>query len=239
MPDTFFVADVHLGLDSSRRQKTFIAFLAHVRSCGGNLYLLGDFFDFWANNRAMYRRMLPVLEGLRELSASGATVGFIYGNRDFLVRSSMLESFGITLLGEQADIELGSQRAHITHGYTLCLNDTPFLIYKKNVWPVFRLLDRLLPGMLSNYVVRTFILRSKDPGAQRQTPGPRFQFTRDAIEAYFHRGVDAVICGHTHVEESFSSGQKRFFAIGSWDDTHGPYLVCRDGTFIRETFAVS
>jgi len=239
MPDTFFVADVHLGLECGPRHQAFIDFTAHVRSRGGDLYLLGDFFDFWANNRAVLRSMLPVLESLRMLSAAGSTVGFIYGNRDFLVTAATLGSFGITFLGEQADIELGSQRAHITHGYTLCLNDAPFLAYKKNVWPLFRLFDRLLPGMLANYIVRTFILRSKDPGVQKQAPGPRFQFTPEAIEAHFRRGIETVICGHTHVEESFSSGQKRFFALGSWDDTHGPYLAYRDGVFVRETFTVS
>ncbi len=239
MPDTFFAADVHLGLDSSRRQQTFVDFLAHVSSRGGNLYLLGDFFDFWANNRAVLRSMLPVLERLRELSAAGAAVGFIYGNRDFLVPSATLEPFGITFLGEQADIVLGSQRVHVTHGYTLCLNDAPFLAYKRIMWPVFRMLDRLLPGAVANYLVRTLVLKSKDPGAQKQAPGTRFHFTRDAIEAHFKRGIDAVICGHTHAEESFSSGGRQFFALGSWDDTLGPYLVHRDGAFIRETFAAT
>ena len=113
MPDTFFVADVHLGLYNTQRKQTFIDFLAHVRSCSGNLYILGDFFDFWANNQPMRSAMQPVLEGLQHLSASGAMVGFIYGNRDFLVSDATLVPFGITHLGEQADITLGDLRVHL------------------------------------------------------------------------------------------------------------------------------
>jgi UDP-2,3-diacylglucosamine hydrolase len=240
MPDTFFAADVHLGMDSTRRQQTLIDFLSYVRSCRGNLYLLGDFFDFWANNRAMLRSMLPVLESLRSVSATGTTVGFIYGNRDFLVRPDTLSPFGITWLGEQADIMLGSLLVHITHGYTMCLNDAPFLAYQRYVWPLSRLLDRLLPGMIANYIVRRFILRSKESFVdQQKAQGSRFEFTREAIETCFRRGIDVVICGHTHEEEYFSSGQNQFFALGGWDEALGPYLVHRDGMFIRETFTAS
>jgi UDP-2,3-diacylglucosamine hydrolase len=235
MPDTFFVADVHLGLDNTQRKQTFIDFLAHVRSCSGNLYILGDFFDFWANNQPMRSAMQPVLEGLQHLSASGAMVGFIYGNRDFLVSDATLAPFGISHLGEQADISLGALRIHITHGYDLCLHDTSFRVYKKYMWPVWRMLDRLLPGNLANYIVHNFVLKEKTAVSDHDKT--RFQFTRSAVDAHFQRGVDVVICGHTHDEQTFSAGLHHFYSLDCWQDTAGPYLVYRDGKFIRETFA--
>ncbi len=235
MPDTFFVADVHLGFDNTQRKQTFIDFLAHVRSCSGDLYILGDFFDFWANNRPMRLAMQPVLEALQHLTASGSTVGFVFGNRDFLVGDATLAPFGITHLGEQADITLGDLRVHITHGYSLCQNATSFLAYKKYVWPVWRMLDRLLPGNLANYIAHNFVLKEKTAVSDHDKI--RFQFTRSAIDAHFQRGVDVVICGHTHDEQTFSAGSKQFFSLDCWQDTAGPYLVYRDGKFIRETFA--
>jgi UDP-2,3-diacylglucosamine hydrolase len=234
MPDTFFVADVHLGFDNTQRQQTFVDFLAYVRSCSGDLYILGDFFDFWANNRPMRFAMQPVLEGLQHLTASGSTVGFVFGNRDFLARAAALKPFGITHLGEQADISLGDLRIHITHGYSLCQDDTSFLVYKKYAWPVWRLLDRVLPGWFGNYIVRRFVLKEKtgvsDPDKIQ------FQFTRSVIDAHFQRGVDVVICGHTHEEQTFSAGSKQFFSLDCWQDMVGPYLVHREGKFIRDTF---
>ena len=234
MPDTFFVADVHLGLDNIQRQQTFVDFLTHVRSCSGDLYILGDFFDFWANNRPMRLAMQPVLEGLQHLTASGATVGFVYGNRDFLARAACLHPFGITHLGEQADITLGDLRVHITHGYSLCQNDTSFLVYKKFMWPVWRFLDWLLPGRFGNYIVRKFVLQEKTVVSGQDKI--RFQFTRSAIDAHFQRGIDAVICGHTHDEQTFSAASKQFFSLDCWEDLVGPYLVHREGKFIRDTF---
>lgn len=235
MTDTFFVADTHLGLDNTQRQQTFADFIAYVQSCSGDLYILGDFFDFWANNRAMLRAMLPVLEKLQNLASSGSTIGFVYGNRDFLAGPAALEPFGITCFGEQADINLGDLRVHITHGYSLCLSDTEFLAYKKRMWPMFRILDRLLPGGLAHFIARKFIIRSKQVvNSQDQS---RFRFTLPAIEAHFERGIDALICGHTHAEETFSVGAKHFYALGCWEDTAGPYLVYRGGVFFRETFS--
>jgi len=237
MTDTFFVADTHIGFDNTKRQQAFADFIAYVQSCSGDLYILGDFFDFWANNRAMLRAMLPVLEKLQTLSSSGSTIGFIYGNRDFLAGSAALEPFGITCLGEQADITLGDLRVHITHGYSLCLSDTEFLAYKKRMWPMFRILDRLLPGRLEHFIARKFIIRSKQVvNSQDQS---RFLFTRSAIEDHFQRGIDAVICGHSHVEETFSVGAKQFYALGCWEDTAGPYLVHRRGSFTRATFTAA
>jgi UDP-2,3-diacylglucosamine hydrolase len=234
MPDTFFVADVHLGFDNTQRQQTFVDFLTHVRSCSGDLYILGDFFDFWANNRPMRLAMQPVLEGLQHLTASGSTVGFVFGNRDFLVGDATLAPFGITHLGEQADITLGDLRVHITHGYNLCQHDTPFLVYKKYIWPFWGLLDRVLPGSVANYIVRRFILKEK--AAVSDHDKIRFQFTRSVIDAHLQRGVDAVICGHTHDEQTFSVGSKQFFSLDCWQDMVGPYLVYREGKFIRDTF---
>lgn len=235
MPDTFFVADVHLGLDNKLRQQTFVDFIEHVRSCSGNLYILGDFFDFWANNRAMRHAMLPVLKALQRLSASGATIGFVYGNRDFLAGPAALEPFGITCLGEQADISLGDLQTHITHGYSFCRNDTSFLVYKTYIWPVWGLLDRLLPGRLANYIVRRFILKEKSSVSEQDKI--RFQFTPAAIDVHFKRGIDVVICGHTHDEEEFSVGPNSFYSLGCWEDTAGPYLVHRAGRFTRATFS--
>jgi len=235
MPDIFFVADTHLCFDNSTRQQTFIKFVEHVHSCCGHLYILGDFFDFWANNRIMRQKMLPVLQSLQALSSDGGMVGFVCGNRDFLAGPAALGPFGVTYLGEQADIRAGDLQVHITHGYSLCLDDSRFLAYKKRMWPLFRLLDRVLPGSLEHAIARRFIIKSKQV-VSSQEPS-RFQFTKSAIEDLFQRGNDAVICGHTHLEETCIQGRKQFYALGCWDDTTGPYLVYRKGAFIRETFA--
>lgn len=237
MADTFFVADVHLGFDSAGRFKLFSDFVEHVRACSGDLYILGDFFDFWANNRAVYQRMRPVLERLGGLAAQGATVGFVFGNRDFLIGPDTLGPFGITFLGEQADISLAGKRVHLTHGYSLCLDDRRFQVYKKIMWPVFGFFDRVLPGALVNYLVRTFFIRDKVPDTRPAHPqDPRCHFTRAAIESHFERGIDAVICGHTHAEESFTAGAKQFYSLGCWDDARGAYLLHSGGVFTRKVF---
>jgi UDP-2,3-diacylglucosamine pyrophosphatase LpxH len=94
----------------------------------------------------------------------------------------------------------------------------------------------VLPGSFEHAIARRFIIRSKQV-ISSQEPS-RFQFTSSAIETHFKRGIDVVICGHTHAEETFQLDGRHFYALGCWDDTTGPYLVHRNGEFARATFIV-
>ena len=53
MSKTFFIADVHLRVEDQERQQTLLAFFDMVRQAKGDLYILGDLFDFWANNKKL------------------------------------------------------------------------------------------------------------------------------------------------------------------------------------------
>lgn len=234
MEKTFFIADIHLSTDNSERKRLITAFLDRVLSERGDLYILGDLFDFWANNRRLVKSHQDVFLKLQKLSASNSRVGLLFGNRDFLISRNVLASFGIDFLGEEAEISVGTRRLFLAHGHTLCLSDTQFLNYKKKIWPFFRALDRFLPGIIENHIAKLFIQQSKKViESQDQS---RFQFTRPAIDDLFKSGIDAVICGHTHKQEYFVSGAKCFYALPSWDDGKGHYLLHQDGIFSMHEF---
>ncbi|MEE9187577.1 MAG: UDP-2,3-diacylglucosamine diphosphatase, partial [Bacteroidota bacterium] len=56
---TYFISDVHFGLDSRQKERDkeqrLIGFLDHVRKRGKLLYVLGDLFDFWFE----YKTVIP------------------------------------------------------------------------------------------------------------------------------------------------------------------------------------
>jgi UDP-2,3-diacylglucosamine hydrolase len=226
---TFFIADIHLSSDNDERKRLLTAFLDVVLSERGDLFILGDLFDFWANNRRLVKSHRDVFLKLQRLTAGHTRVGLLFGNRDFLISRNVLTSFGIDFLGEEAEISLDTRRVFLTHGHTLCLSDTQFLNYKNKMWPYFRTLDRFLPGIIENRIAQLFMQHSKR--VIKSQDQARFQFTRDAIENLFHAGVDVVICGHTHKQEHYVSGSKCFYALPSWDDDTGHYLLHQDGTF--------
>jgi len=234
MTKTFFIADIHLHFENTRRMHLFKAFLDQVIRARANLYVLGDLFEFWANNRFLIRRYLDILSIFKEAASGGLKTGLLIGNRDFLITDKTLAPFGIDFLGEEAEISLDGKRLFLAHGHTLCLSDTQFLNYKERMWPLFRALDRILPGWIENPIARRFILKSKEV-ISAQDPS-RFQFTEAAIERLFRSGIDAVICGHTHKPETRRSGERVFYALPAWDEQAGHYLMHHEGLFSMHEF---
>lgn len=227
MPRTLFIADIHLTVGNARQQQLFEAFLDRQVSPGDGLYILGDLFDYWANNALVLRSYAWVFEKLQCLCTSGCRVGLLVGNRDFLLRKSMIEKLGIAFLGEEAAVVIDEKKFFLAHGHTLCLLDTNFLQYRARMWPVFRALDRLLPGAIENRLAAKFQQQSKKV-IQAQAP-TRFQFTRSAIEEKFKSGFDYVLCGHRHKEEHYSTGPHCFYALPAWSESTGPYLAFAGG----------
>jgi UDP-2,3-diacylglucosamine hydrolase len=234
MPRSLFIADVHLAADNARQQRLFTAFLDRHISPGDGLYIIGDLFDYWANNSTVLGAHAWVFEKLQQLCKSGCRVGLLIGNRDFLLRKRMVERFGIEFLDEEAPIEAEGKKIYLAHGHTLCLADTQFLRYRSRMWPVFRALDLLLPGWIENKLAARFQQQSKKViEAQDQS---RFQFTRPAIEEKFNAGFDYVICGHTHKPESFCSGSHCFYALPAWEESSGFYLEFGGGEMKLQNF---
>jgi len=233
MTTAFFIADIHLGINSPQRTRLLLSFCDYVLSNHGDLYILGDLFDFWANNKVLRQAHQPLFKKFEAFSAQGQTVGVLLGNRDFLLSQKALNTCGARFLGEEAEIVLDGLRFFLAHGHTLCLADTQFLAYKKKMWPLFRLLDLVLPGWIENRIARSFIRQSKKV-ISRQNP-ERFAFTRSAIEKLFTAGIDIVICGHTHTLEHFSCNGKQFFALPAWDDNAGHYLRYHNGSLSLHT----
>lgn len=227
MAGTCFVSDVHLNMNNANQKKLFSSFLENINS--SNLYIIGDLFDFWANNTTVYAGHSWVFDTLRALISRGCAVGLLIGNRDFLLRKKIVESHGIQYLGEEASVAIGGKQFFLAHGHTLCLSDTEFLQYRARMWPLFKMADRVLPGCIENYLAHKFMMQSKKV-IQAQDPS-RFRFTRNAIEKKFKDGIDYVICGHTHLPETFQSGAHIFHALPAWDENSGYFLYYENDEF--------
>ena len=232
MAGTYFVADVHLNMNNSCQKKLFGSFLDQV-SCS-SLYIIGDLFDFWANNRTVYAAYAWVFDKLKAAISRGCTLWLLTGNRDFLLRKKMVESYGVHYLGEEAMAEIDGKRFFLAHGHTLCLSDTQFLQYRARMWPFFKMADRVLPGFIENYLADKFMLQSKKV-IQAQDPS-RFRFTRIEIGKKFNNGVDYVICGHTHEPETFQTGAHIFHALPAWDDKLGYFLHYEHDVFALQKY---
>lgn len=231
---TFFTADIHLSIGNRRKTGMFESFIDMVIEQRGHLFILGDMFDFWANNSIVVNNNLSVLKKISQISLKGLKAGFVFGNRDYLINAKTLSRFGISHLGEETELELCNKSVLITHGHTLCLSDEKFIRYKKNIWPLIRLLDRVLPGPVENLIARMMIKKSKQT-IKSQSPST-FEFTTPEIDRRFANGTDVVICGHRHRKEVYQNRDKRFYALPAWKDNAGHYLLHEGGEFCFHEF---
>ena len=86
-PLTYFVADVHLGLDvkdMEGREKRFVAFLESIpKDRTDALYMLGDIWDFWYEyHDVVPKGYLRVFSALLALQDAGVRICFFTGNHD-------------------------------------------------------------------------------------------------------------------------------------------------------------
>lgn len=117
---TYFVSDVHLGLnvkDPHAREKRFVDFLNSIpKDRTQALYLLGDIWDFWYE----YHDVVPkgyvrVFAALMDLMEAGVRVYFFQGNHDIWCYR-YFQSMGIEILQQPYFLTLGGKVFCLGHG---------------------------------------------------------------------------------------------------------------------------
>ena len=117
---TYFVADVHLGLqvsDPDGREARFVSFLKGIPAEETEaLYMLGDIWDFWYE----YRDVVPkgytrVFAALQELMDAGVKVYFFQGNHDVWTYH-YFEELGMVPLVQPYATEIGGKTFCLGHG---------------------------------------------------------------------------------------------------------------------------
>jgi UDP-2,3-diacylglucosamine hydrolase len=226
----FFVADIHLNPREPKKKELFINFLDFVKSKKGDLYILGDCFDYWANNSRVISENQIILEKFLELTKEKISIKMLFGNRDFLLKSTILKRFGVDFFGEEVKINIGDKSLFLTHGHNLCKWDYKFQNYKRRIWPLFRLLDRILPGKFAAFLAEIFILKSKEVILAQDEKN--FIFAEDIIFSYLNQNIDFIICGHSHrslIKEILPG--KYFIILPAWEERSGGYLLMEDESF--------
>lgn len=116
---TYFVSDVHLGLqvsDPADRERRFVGFLDSLPEETESLYLLGDIWDFWYE----YKDVVPkgyirVFASLMRLMDRGVKVYFFQGNHDVWTYS-YFEELGMKRLVQPHVVDIGGKRFCLGHG---------------------------------------------------------------------------------------------------------------------------
>ncbi|MBM3386551.1 MAG: UDP-2,3-diacylglucosamine diphosphatase [Betaproteobacteria bacterium] len=190
------ISDLHL---QASEPDTYEAWRAHMRATTADaVLLLGDVFEVWVGDDAVAAD--PFLQAcaqvLRETSQR-MTVGFMVGNRDFLVGPQFLAECGLMDLQDPTLLLWGAQRILLSHGDALCLGDTAY--------QHFRSLSRT-PAWQADFLTRPLAERltlAQSMRAQSEAHNQSVAYFADAdadMSRHWLQAHDArwLIHGHTH-----------------------------------------
>jgi len=194
------LSDLHLAENTPR---VFEAWAAHLRHTDADaVFILGDLFEVWVGDDMAERGFEALCADVLAAAAAQRTVGFMAGNRDFLVGDALLEAKGVVRLADPTVVVAFGERVLLSHGDALCIDDVAYQRYRAVV---------RRPGLQRAFGALPLPARRAIGNALRRRSGrrePREQggfvdVDGDAALAWM-RGADTstLIHGHTHAPAS-------------------------------------
>ena len=119
------ISDLHL---QAAEPGTFEAWREYMQTTPADaVLLLGDVFEVWVGDDAVGHD--PFLQACAQVlwqASVRVTVGFMPGNRDFLVGPAFLNDCGVQPLQDPTVLVWGARRILLSHGDALCLGDEAY-----------------------------------------------------------------------------------------------------------------
>ena len=226
---TYFVSDVHLGLqvaDPAAREARFVGFLRSLPEETAALYLLGDIWDFWYE----YRDVVPkgyvrVLAAIQDLMDRGVDVYFLQGNHDVWTYS-YFEELGMKKLVQPALVEIDGRVFCIGHGDGL--GPVPMgyrflrgVFHNRVLQFLFSMLHPRIAFGLGNGWSKSNRLARNEEYVFRGEEEPLYKF---AAEFEKENKVDCFVFGHYHCDVTMKTpAGADFIILKDWMDG-SPYV---------------
>ncbi|EKO3418326.1 UDP-2,3-diacylglucosamine diphosphatase [Vibrio fluvialis] len=233
---TLFISDLHLTPNRPDITHCFTQFMRSEATKADALYVLGDLFDFWIGDDDPTSFAEQIKQEFKHLTSNGVPCYFIHGNRDFLIGRRFAKETGVTLLDEEAVVDLYGTSAVILHGDTLCTEDVRYLAFREKVHqPWLQWIFNRLPYFIKKRIVakiQTDIRSDKSQKAMEimdVTPN-------EVVHVMDKYGVELMIHGHTHrpaIHQVNDGSQKTRIVLGDWY-TQGSVLVYSNNGYSLE-----
>jgi len=224
MSKIYFLSDFHLGVpdyeSSLEREKRVVAFLDEIKNDAGEIYLLGDIFDFWFEYKSVVPKgFIRLLGKIAEITDAGIPVHFFTGNHDMWMFDYLPKELNVTIYKKPIIKEYNGKKFFIGHGDGLGPGDKGYKFIK---WvfanPICQwLFARLHPNFgisLAQYwsgKSRVATENLKFLGEDKE-----FQIIY-AKERLLKEHFDYFIFGHRHVPLDIRlSENSRFINLGDW-----------------------
>ena len=226
---TLLIADLHLSEQHPRLTRGFLDLLRAHQDEPTALYILGDWFNVWLDDRDASPWLEPIITALQAFTQAGNQVYFLAGNRDFVLGQGLLNRFGGQLLQEPHFLTWQGLRLRLEHGDSLCTDDVSYQRFKKIIRnPVVLGVLKGLPFALKQKLGSFF--RSKSREHQSQNHYQPIDVNMAEVQRQM-QGIDVLIHGHTHRPEIQSlPHNKTRIVLGDWRENEGSAYILELGS---------
>lgn len=211
-----FISDLHLheGLPH-----TLAALQGHLASTPADaVLLLGDIFEAWVGDDMRSQPFEAACVDMLAQAGQRLFLGFMVGNRDFLVGPEMLQACHAHALADPTVLEAFGQRALLIHGDALCLADGAYLKFRAQVrqpaWQAaFQAQD------LAHRLAQARQMREASVSRQqRQQPETYADVDEAVAQAWLDAAkADALVHGHTHRPADQAFAGRTRHVLSDWD----------------------
>ncbi len=220
MSKWIFISDVHVKQRGDESDKILNSFLQKARNVEvSKVFLLGDIFDLMIGGYQDYlNKHQNYFEQLRALLTT-KEVYIFEGNHDFH-NKELYRNFGASLDEEtQKNLKFYTEdtivnhegiRFYIGHGDGIEIDNPSYQIYKKIISSRFcyNLSQEIFNFNLVSLIGETASARSRKRNKDRynNTDGEdaiKKRFRKSAEIVYEQFKVDFIICGHSHIKDSY------------------------------------
>ena len=216
-----FLSDLHL---SEQMPATFAAFETHLRRTPADaVFILGDLFELWVGDDARDEPFARRCVDAMRAAAGRLQLAVMGGNRDFLMGAELLADCGASALPDPTLLEAFGRRVLLSHGDALCLADTAYQQFRRQVRDPAWLAAFLARPLADRLALAREIRRASDTRRQFDGDGSADVDTEAASTLLRDAGATVLVHGHTHRPGSdrWPGGLGRH-VLTDWDLEPGP-----------------
>lgn len=228
----FFISDLHLNEQSKDSYNLFVKFFNNLPSDTQAVYILGDLFEMWIDDR-ISNEFLDNVKGILKQSAKKFPIYFIKGNRDFLVGEYFAAQTNIKILPDIYKLTIYNHNILLSHGDSLCSLDKKHIYFTKIIrHPIAIKVADILPIKLKLKIANK--LRSISRHKYKKNSGIQDPSIYDvcpntvAITLKQH-SANILIHGHTHKPNVHKVGDFTRIVLGDWNNYAHILLFNSDG----------
>ena len=198
MKPILFISDLHLSPERPDIIQLFHKFLDEKQGQISDLYILGDFVEYWLGDDDKAEGLSSVFDRLKTFSDNGHGIFLMHGNRDFLMGQDFADRCGCTLIEEPFVLNSEKNRVLLMHGDVLCTDDTSYQMFRKMVrnkqWQ-----KDFLSKSLEQRTSLAKAMREKSKQETKEKTEEIMDVNQQSVEnAFLDHNAQIIIHGHTH-----------------------------------------